>query len=213
MLARLRGWLPVLYGASFTLVLLYLTYAASFINREMWSAVASRELWDRTSPLPFALAQAVGIVALTVVLSRLIARVDRGFQIRAIVQANLNFRPLFHPWVRWPFAALLLWNLPVLAMLEEFIFRHGLGQWPINGAADVAMRSILFGLAHVAASGNLRGGIVQAVLAFWFSYQYLIGVDAWHHASMAHFLVDAVALTPVVIGILLGFGRTRPVPA
>lgn len=205
MLARLQRWLPVLYGTAFTAVLAYLTLSASYINREAWEALISRSLWDWQSPLPAMLAQAVGIVALMAVLSGLVARVDRKFRPRDIVLANLNFHFLFRRWLRWPFAALLLWNLPVLAMLEEFIFRHGLGQWPTHGAGDVLVRSVGFGLVHTVASLNLRGGITQAVLGFWFSYQYLGGSgDPLAHASTAHFLVDFVALTPVIVGILAG---------
>lgn len=203
-----RRWFPAVYGAGFMAVLAYLTFAASFINRELWA-----ELWSYrtagqrlmgTDPL-----RAFGVVAAVVALALLLKRVDPKFKPQELVAANVNFRPLFWRFWRWPFALLLLWNLPVLAMAEEFIFRHGFGQWPLLDWHGVLLRSIAFGLFHALVTWNLRGGIVQAVLAFWFSAEYLDG--GWDRASMAHFLVDLFAFAPALAQLLHGQPRLKSV--
>jgi hypothetical protein len=80
--------------------------------------------------------------------SALLRRIDRKFDPNRIVHANVNFRLLLHRYWRWPFIVLLVWNLPVLATLEEFIFRHGMSRWPTVTWQDVMLRSVGFGAFH-----------------------------------------------------------------
>lgn len=201
----LRRWFAVLYGAAFMAVLLYASVVAASINEEAWLTLVQRGSWGWHSAFPALAAQALGIAALMGVLANLIQRVDRNFDARRLVRANINFRPLYHRFWRWPFMVLALWNLPVLAMLEEFIFRHGglVFNGPIGTDTDVLVRTLAFGAFHGLITWNWRGGIMQATLGFWFSYQYLAAPEAERLAvaSMAHFLVDLCVVLPVFLAV------------
>ena len=97
-------------------------------------------------------------------------------------------------------------DLPMLAMLEEFIFRAGgLGPHPIATWRDVVVSSLVFGLFHAVMSWNLRGGILQTAMGFWFSYLYLSSgsADPLMYASFAHFLLDLLVFTPAVLELCL----------
>ena len=137
-------------------------------------------------------------------------RVDPKFD-RRIVRGNVNFRPLYDRFWRWPFMALVLWNLPLLATLEEFIFRHGgiVFAGPVVTSTDVLARSLAFGAFHGLMTWNWRGGVMQVTLGFWFSYQYLAALtDKLAAASTAHFLVDLCIVAPVFLGVALNGKKT-----
>jgi hypothetical protein len=138
----------MLYGLGFMSALAYLMVAAHSINTEQWLLVVRPVSWGLHATLPATFLQAFGIVALLGVLSALLRRIDRKFDPNRIVHANVNFRLLLHRYWRWPFIVLLVWNLPVLATLEEFIFRHGMSRWPTVTWQDVMLRSVGFGAFH-----------------------------------------------------------------
>lgn len=210
-IAWLRRWWAVFYGASFMAVLAYTSVVAVSINEEAWMTLFRRSSWRWESTYPAVFLQAMGVVALMGVLSHLLQRVDRNFDARGLVRANVNFRPLYHRVWRWPFMVLMLWNLPLLAMLEEFIFRHGGLGWsgPIETSADVLIRTLAFGAFHGLMTWNWRGGIMQSTLGFWFSYEYLAALtDKLGAASTAHFLVDLLILAPVFLAVALNGKKT-----
>ena len=202
--SRLWKMLADLYGLLFFSMLGYLTYYGRGFNVEFWRAVAHPLNAGIDLPVGALFISALPVFFGVIILTQLIKRVDPYF-VPELATRNLNLRPLFHPFLRYPFAALLVWNLPILATLEEFIFRDGLHVFPTVTWWDVVWRSVLFGVFHGLASWNWRGGIVQAVLGFWFSYQYLQPVtDPLLRASYAHFLIDALFVIPAVLSVLLG---------
>jgi len=173
-------------------------------NLEMWKHLFGPITSGTDQGVPMMVIQSAGVVFVLGILMKLLERIDPNFKPRELVQANWNFYPLTRAWWRWPFAMLLLWSLPVLAQLEELIFRHGMGLYPTVTVADVVVRSVLFGLFHSLVSWNYRGGIVQMLLGFWFSYQYLMyPFDPLFYAGFSHFLVDLFAFTPGVLALLL----------
>lgn len=73
-------------------------------------------------------------------------------------------------WFALPFAALLFLALPLLAELEEQIFREGTRNWPHG-----IVRSVVFGLIHTAAGVSLAAGFALIIAGLWFTYQYFKG--------------------------------------
>jgi hypothetical protein len=206
---RLWKMLADLYGLLFFLMLVYLSFYGRLFNDEFWYAATHPLRPGIDLPVGELFASAALVFIAVVILAQLIKRVDVRF-VPELATQNLNLRPLFHPVFRYPFAALLVWNLPILASLEEFIFRDGLHMYPTATWWDVVWRSLVFGMFHGFAAWNWRGGIVQAVLGFWFSYQYLLpGADPLLRASYAHFLVDALFVVPAVLTVLLGAYRPQ----
>jgi membrane protease YdiL (CAAX protease family) len=206
-MAFVRRWFAILYGIGFASVLVMLVVYARHINNEMWSALWSSRFAEELSlPVGTIALESLGMVVVLVILGKLIEHVDPRFRPRSLIASNLNFRPLLHRWMRYPFALLFLYNLPVLAMVEEFIFRQGgMGPHPIVSWQDVLVSSLAFGLFHALMSWNLRGGILQMVLGFWFCYQYLTcgRCDPLVHASFSHFMVDLLVFTPGVLQLCL----------
>jgi hypothetical protein len=75
--------------------------------------------------------------------------------------------------VRWlgPFVTVLLVaNLPIIANLEEFIFRNGTIGWQ-----SAVFRSLLFGLAHLTANVPIGACLAVSLTGFWFTYWYFQG--------------------------------------
>jgi membrane protease YdiL (CAAX protease family) len=199
----LRRWFPILYGLGFALVLIVLVVKMHTLTNELW-LVALHPLEQNALNInvPRVFWHSLAMVVAMAILGKLIERVDAKFRPVRLIASNLNFRPLLHPWMRYPFAALLLYNLPILAMLEEFIFRHGgLGPHPVQSWQDVLVSSLLFGLFHGVMSWNLRGGILQTAMGFWFSYVYLSSgaSEPLVYASFHHFMLDLLVFTPGVI--------------
>jgi len=87
---------------------------------------------------------------------------------------------------------LLLVNLPVIAMLEEFIFRQGTDGW--TGAV---WRSALFGLAHLGMNIQLGASLAIGCIGLWFSAWYFRG--GLELAAAVHFayILPIVALGAV----------------
>ena len=209
MIRWIKAWFPLLYGIGFTGLLLFLGIYLAPFNVEVWAQLVGPSRGAKVD-VPMMVIQSALVVFALGVLVKLLERIDPKFKPRQIVRANCNLYPLTRRWWRWPFALLLMWSLPVLAQLEELIFRHGFGIYPTETMTDIVVRSIGFGLFHALASWNYRGGIVQALLGFWFSYQYLINpVDPVFHAGFAHFLVDLFAFTPGVLALLMTKGEPQ----
>ncbi len=198
-----RRWFPSLYGCAFAAVLMYLAVSAHVLTNEFWyMAFHPAEAAIVDIPIGRLFWYSAGMLVVMAILGKLIEQVDGKFRPVRLVSSNLNFRPLLHPWLKYPFAALLLYNLPILAMLEEFIFRHGgLGPHPVRTWRDVVVSSLLFGFFHAIMSWNLRGGILQTAMGFWFSYLYLSSAtsDPLIYASFAHFMLDLLVFTPAVV--------------
>jgi membrane protease YdiL (CAAX protease family) len=106
-------------------------------------------------------------------------------------------------WIGPAVMALMLINLPIIALCEEYLFRLG-----TNGWRHAIFRSVLFGLAHLTANAPF-GAVAGTTLAgMWFSYWYFRGGIML--SAQVHF---AYTLPIVVLGIgsLLRhhFGRAK----
>lgn len=73
-------------------------------------------------------------------------------------------------WVGPVVTLLLLVNLPLLALLEEFIFRQGTVSW-----TEAVWRSALFGLAHLLCNVPLGASLAIGGVGLWFSWWYFQG--------------------------------------
>jgi len=91
---------------------------------------------------------------------------------------------------------LLLVNLPIIAMLEEFIFRQGTVSW-----ADAIWRSALFGLAHLAMNIQLGASLAIGGVGLWFTYWYFRGGIELSGAVHFAYILPIVVLG--VIGLIL----------
>lgn len=94
---------------------------------------------------------------------------------------------------------LMMLNLPIIATLEEFIFREGTADW-----SDAVWRSTLFGLAHFATNLPVGAAFSIGLVGMWFSHWYLMGgLDL---SSSAHFsyilLIFGLASPQILIGHL-----------
>ncbi len=108
--------------------------------------------------------------------------------------------PVLGPFV----ALLLLMNLPTIAMLEEFIFRQDTSGW--GGAA---VRSLLFGLAHLATNVPLGASIAIGGTGLWFSWWYFRGGIALSGAMHLAYILPIVSL--VLLGLAIeAWKRRRP---
>lgn len=97
---------------------------------------------------------------------------------------------------------MMLMNLPVIATLEEFIFREGTTGW-----LDAVWRSALFGLAHFATNLPAGAALSIGLVGMWFSHWYLIG--GIELSSAAHFSYILLILGLASPQILIGHFRSK----
>ncbi|MFC1703040.1 hypothetical protein ACFLZO_01090 [Patescibacteria group bacterium] len=97
---------------------------------------------------------------------------------------------------------MMLLNLPIIATLEEFIFREGTADW-----TDAVWRSALFGLAHFATNLPLGAALSIGLVGMWFSHWYLLG--GIELSSVAHFSYILLILGLVSPQILIGHFRRK----
>lgn len=94
---------------------------------------------------------------------------------------------------------LMVLNLPIIATLEEFIFREGTADW-----SDAVWRSVLFGFAHLATNLPVAAALAVAMVGLWFSHWYMMG--GIELSSSAHFsyilLILGLASPQILIGHL-----------
>lgn len=92
---------------------------------------------------------------------------------------------------------LTMLNLPIIATLEEIIFREGTSDW-----SEAVWRSALFGLAHFATNLPVGAAFSIGMVGLWFSHWYLIG--GLELSSSAHFsyilLIFGLASPQIMIG-------------
>lgn len=99
-------------------------------------------------------------------------------------------------------AALLLMNLPTIAMLEEYLFRQGTAGW--QGAI---WRSLAFGLAHLTMNVPLGASLAVGGTGLWFSYWYFRGGIELSGAMHLAYILPIVALS--LLGFLLETIKSR----
>ena len=82
-----------------------------------------------------------------------------------LLLSGLKF-PIF----AWFFWALLVINIPGLALNEEYAFRKDVTEPKL-----IAFQSVKFGLAHCIVGIPISFGIGLIVAGFWFAHQYKLG--------------------------------------
>lgn len=118
----------------------------------------------------------------------------------SVFSRNINFVPMDYSAFRIPFVVLLFFNLPVLAWIEEKIFR---GDWVIHetsGFTDALWRSAVFSLLHVVSGTKLRTVLPLMFCGMWFSWNYLY--DGIGMATMAHLAMNVAGLTTMLVSWL-----------
>jgi hypothetical protein len=132
------------------------------LHRVFWPRLRTSMLWQ----LPLVLAAVVG--TFTVLAD--IPALDIGWS-RIVTGENRNMitAPLtgLHPMVGVLFMGVLLFVMPALVYVEERMFRRGHETW-----SGMALWSLLFGLAHMAAGISLAVALTLAVPGFFFALKY-----------------------------------------
>jgi hypothetical protein len=107
---------------------------------------------------------------------------------------NLMVAPATIPWFGFAFLALLMFNVPRLARLEEDVFRRGTRGW-----RDGCLRSVKFGLAHCLIGVPIGWGLALSVGGLWFTWHYFRGGvrRAWFY----HVIYNLMLLT--ILGVWL----------
>jgi len=180
------------YSLGLSGLLLYCAVANFDLNREFWTAIVrlpSRTLWLLSLG-------ALMLVSLIIAITGRLERVPSSMLGWRLFQTNINFIPMHYRWLRWPFLALLLFQLPTLAFTEEAIFRAGWLHYPTTNWFDGFWRSLGFGLAHILSGSPLRVCLALTLGGLWFTHVYL--VSGLEMATAAHTLYNAFAFTYVL---------------
>jgi hypothetical protein len=172
-----------------------LSYSAIFLNAQ------NREFWGKL--IDFSPRHVIFVVVGSALLVPFLDWMDLSLAGRrrwldwSLFRRNINFVPMDYPILRVPFLALLYFNLPVLAWVEEMIFRHNWVFHPTSGWIDAFWRSILFGVLHVGAGAKLRTSAPLTMGGLWFSWHYFQGgVTA---ATLAHLAMNTTGLTLMLV--------------
>jgi hypothetical protein len=158
----------------------------------------NRDFWEKLLDLSPSVMGTVAIASALLVpwLDRLderIKSIGRPWLLWSVFSRNINFIPMDYPLFRVPFIVLLYFNLPVLAWIEEMVFRHNWVVHPTSGFLDAAWRSVIFGALHVV-GGAKTGSVLPLTLAgMWLSWHYLHG--GVQMATIAHLSFNATSLT------------------
>lgn len=93
------------------------------------------------------------------------------------VKANVTLLPLKVSWIRWPYTFLLALIMPLLALLEEWIFRYGTTNW-VRG---ILWGGIVFGVAHLCSFVSVRMVIYLTLVGILFVQVYMMSglVAVW----------------------------------
>ncbi len=105
---------------------------------------------------------------------------------------SLLLSPLDHTWLTIPFVLLLTFLLPRLAAVEERIFRLGTRNW-----LDGALRSTIFGLAHLTMGVPLGAALAISLGGLWFTRQYFLGGAS--RSTVYHLAYNVVILMAIVV--------------
>jgi hypothetical protein len=112
--------------------------------------------------------------------------------------SNVNMIGLQYAWFAPVFALLLIVALPLLANLEEEMFRVG-----TKGIKSALKRSLIFGLVHMIAGVSLGYALALTIPGLWFTYQYKKGGLA---RSSAYHLAWNLTLVSLLLLLLFTSG-------
>jgi hypothetical protein len=185
---RVKPWIKVTYCFLLLGILLYASHHFSDVNLAFWN----KSLGLRGLDLAYYVGLAVVLAAVIYSINELLhSRGSKVFEWRPF--RNLNFVPVDYKLLRVPFFLLLYFNLPILAWIEEYIFRDGFSFYPTQNWFDAVLRSIVFGFAHIIGGVRLRVAFPLTLAGLWFSFQYLnYGLDG---AVLSHFVYNFIALS------------------
>lgn len=192
----------VLYVSLLMGALGYGAYHLADLNKAYWSKLA--ELSGRDL-----IVVAIGSIVVATALDGLdvlVSRVRYPWLSWRLFSQNINFLPLNYWQLRLPFMALLLFNLPALAWVEEMVFRHDFLIWGTRSWPDALWRSAVFGLVHLLAGVRVRATLALTLAGLWLSWHYMeAGLD---QAVIAHLIINALGLAMV----LVNWAETRKNP-
>lgn len=191
--AQTKAGLKLSYAALMTIALLYGAVAFWDANLDWYSKILDL----RGAPLALIL---FGCPVFMVVMERIDAWQHRS-QNRIIrwrlFRRNINFVPMDYWFLRVPFLVLLYLNLPVLAWIEEFIFRDGFGTYPQRTIGAALWRSVTFGYAHMLGGCTLGACLALSVGGLWFSLLYAYG--GLQLATIGHLVCNLIGLTAMLV--------------
>jgi len=197
--SRLRRVAASVWAVLFTAGLAWLAVTFGDLNREMFRSIS-----------PLMVLQNVPAVLLAFALTQMLMR-KRVFRWRpsdlfirrsgngaaAQVNGSLLLVAMRAPLVGIATMALLVFDLPTIAMLEEFIFRQGTTDWK-----SMLLRSALFGLAHFGTDLPLGSAVSISVVGLWFSHWYFLGGIGL--SGQAHFSYLLIIFSLAVPALLYG---------
>lgn len=196
---RMPLWPQVKAGLKLSYALL-MTFALLYGAVALWDmnlAWYGRLLDLRGVPLALIL---LGCPAFMIVMERIDAWQHRS-QSRVlrwrIFRRNINFVPMDYWFLRVPFLVLLYLNLPVLACIEEFIFRDGWGAFPQRTLWQAIWRSVAFGYAHMLGGSTVGSCLAATLGGLWFSLLYAYG--GLPLATLGHLVCNLIGLTLMLV--------------
>ena len=114
---------------------------------------------------------------------------------------NLLFLPIRVKWFGEFFLILLFMNIPMIAYMEEYIFRSGTEDW-----TDGWIRSILFGLVHCIAGTPVCAAFLLPFVGLWLTHHYFRG--GTKRSTLYHTVYNMVAIGfATVLLVIIRFGH------
>lgn len=108
--------------------------------------------------------------------------------------SNVNLSPMKLPLIGPAFIVLVALNIPVLARIEEHMFRDGTLGW-----YDGIPISIFFGLIHCLVGVPIAAGLALGVAGLWFQHQYLVG--GVERSTLFHASHNLIIMSIILIGM------------
>lgn len=181
------------YAIALMAVLAYGGYCYYWLNQKFWF-----QLLDvRPSQMVAVAIASMLLVPWLDALDERIRRLGWSWTEWSLFSRNINFVPMDYSFCRVPFLVLLYFNLPVLAWVEEMMFRHNWFIHPTSGLVDALWRSALFGVLHVAAGTKVRSALPLTIGGLWFSWHYLYG--GVETSTLAHLAMNTFGLTAMLV--------------
>jgi membrane protease YdiL (CAAX protease family) len=132
LLRHLKVGGKLLYSLGLSGLLLYCACTNFKLNLEFWQSLV---MLPRQSLVPLVVGAALLIAAILTITGKL-ERAPSSMLGWRLFQTNINFIPMHFRWLRWPFLAILIFQLPTLAFTEEAIFRAGWLHYPTTNWFD-----------------------------------------------------------------------------
>jgi len=186
---RLRAAGKLLYSLALLAALSYGGWCWAWLNRDFWF-----RLLDLSPSILGTVAIASALLVPWIIrLNELLKALPWPWLRWSVFSRNINFIPIDYPALRVPFLVLLYFNLPVLAWIEEMMFRHNWLIHPTSGFLDALWRSVVFGALHVLGGAKVASVLPLSLAGMWLSWHYMHG--GVQMATIAHLAFNATSLT------------------